>query len=182
MSVSLIVILVIVAAIVLYIISTQRTLVSLDEFCKNALSQIGVQLTSRWDLVSALVKLIEKYSKYEHDTLVEVIAQRRGAQPPTTAEQINKQESAIADVLGRINIVSERYPELKASEIYQSTMASMNEYEEKVRKSRMVYNDSVTKMNRMVRQFPSSLVAALLHFGLREYLEVEDKKKDYPQI
>jgi LemA protein len=78
--------------------------------------------------------------------------------------------------------VSERYPELKASEIYQSTMASMNEYEEKVRKSRMVYNDSVTKMNRMVRQFPSSLVAALLHFGLREYLEVEDKKKDYPQI
>ena len=99
-----------------------------------------------------------------------------------TAEQINKQESAIADVLGRINIVSERYPELKASEIYQSTMASMNEYEEKVRKSRMVYNDSVTKMNRMVRQFPSSLVAALLHFGLREYLEVEDKKKDYPQI
>ena len=164
MSVSLIVILAIVAAIVLYIISTQRTLVSLDEFCKNALSQI------------------EKYSKYEHDTLVEVIAQRRGAQPPTTAEQINKQESAIADVLGRINIVSERYPELKASEIYQSTMASMNEYEEKVRKSRMVYNDSVTKMNRMVRQFPSSLVAALLHFGLREYLEVEDKKKDYPQI
>jgi LemA protein len=99
MSVSLIVILAIVAAIVLYIISTQRTLVSLDEFCKNALSQIGVQLTSRWDLVSALVKLIEKYSKYEHDTLVEVIAQRRGAQPPTTAEQINKQESAIADVL-----------------------------------------------------------------------------------
>ena len=66
MSVSLIVILAIVAAIVLYIISTQRTLVSLDEFCKNALSQIGVQLTSRWDLVSALVKLIEKYSKYEH--------------------------------------------------------------------------------------------------------------------
>ena len=61
-------------------------------------------------------------------------------------------------------------------------MDSINEYENLVRTSRMVYNDCVTKMNRMVRQWPSSFVAGLLHFGKREYLEVPDEKKDMPPI
>ena len=48
--------------------------------------------------------------------------------------------------------------------------------------SRMVYNDSATKMNRMVRQWPSSIVAGILHFGKRDYLQTEEKKQDYPDI
>ena len=63
--------------VIFYIISTQRSLVQLEELCKNALSQIGVQLTSRWDLVQALVKMVEKYSKHEHDTLQDTINARR---------------------------------------------------------------------------------------------------------
>jgi LemA protein len=48
--------------------------------------------------------------------------------------------------------------------------------------SRMVYNDSATKMNRIVRQWPSSIVASILHFGKREYLQTEEKKQEYPDI
>lgn len=59
-------------------------------------------------------------------------------------------------------------------------MDSMAEYEEKVRLIRMVYNDSVTKMNRFVRQFPYSVVAGMFHFTMRDYLKVELSKRDYP--
>ena len=153
----------------------------LDEMANNALSQIGVQLTSRWDAVTALVKLTKDYARHEHDTLVEAIEKRRMTNP-TTAQQINDQFSATSEILGRLIAVSERYPELKASEVYRDTMASLQKYEENVRMSRMVYNDSATKMNRIVRQWPSSIVASILHFGKREYLQTEEKKQEYPDI
>ena len=80
-------------------------------------------------------------------------------------------------------MVVEQYPELKASELYVKAQEGQREYEEKVRISRMVYNDTATKMNRMVRQWPSSFVASMLHFDLRDYLKVDDeKKKEYPNL
>ena len=181
MIIALVIIAVLVVACIGYIISTQRTLVSLDEFCSNALSQIGVQLKSRWDLIGSLVKMVEKYQKHEAGTLENVIAMRSGGTPKTAAE-INQQESAITKALGAINVVFERYPELKADGVYRETMAKMEHYEENVRHSRMVYNDTVTRMNRMVRQFPSSFVASMLHFGIREYLKTDEKTEEYPEI
>lgn len=179
--IALVIVIALVAVVVLYVISTQRTLVQLEELCKNALSQIGVQLTSRWDLVQALVKMVEKYSKHEHDTLMDTINARRNDRVET-AEDVQKQESAIGTVIGQVRAVAERYPELRAVEAYDRAMSSMNQYEEKVRVSRMVYNDTVTKMNRMVRQFPSSLVASMLHFGLQDYLKVDERKTEYPDV
>ena len=78
--------------------------------------------------------------------------------------------------------VAESYPELKANENYIKTMDSVNKYEEMVRKSRLVYNDSVTKLNRTIRMFPTSLVAGILHIVSRDYLEVNDKKADMPSM
>ena len=49
--------------------------------------------------------------------------------------------------------------------------------------SRMIYNDTATKMNRMVRQWPSSIVASMLHFDVKEYLKVDsEEKKQYPNL
>lgn len=184
MNLGLIILIVVIAIVIigiLYFISTQRQLVNLDEMANNAMSQIGVQLNSRWDAVSTLVKVADKYAAHEATTLRDVIAQRR-VSGVKTADDVNAQQSAIGDVLSRLMALSEQYPELKASELYQSSMASIKGYEENVRMSRMVYNDSVTKINRMVRQFPSSLVANMLHFGLRTYLEEDKSKKDMPAI
>ena len=59
-----------------YVISTQRSLVSLDEFCKNALGQIEAQLNSRWDALLALAQTAARYSKYEAETMMKVIQER----------------------------------------------------------------------------------------------------------
>ncbi|MBR5399613.1 MAG: LemA family protein [Bacteroidales bacterium] len=176
-----IIILALIIIVGLYIYSTQRNLVDLDEKANNAISQIAVQLNTRWDAVTALVKMTEQYTKHEHDTLVETIAQRRQTSI-TSAEDVNNQQNAIGQVLGRLIAIGEQYPQLQAAEVFKDTMASIRGYEENVRLSRMVYNDCATKMNRMVRQWPSSFVASMLHFGKREYLEANEAKKDFPTI
>ena len=181
-TIILIIIVVLAVMVVGYIMTTQRELVHLDELCKNATSQISVQLNSRWDAITALAKTAAQYAKHESETLINTISERRIGNV-TTAEQINEQQGAISQVLGRLIAIGEAYPELKANTLYQEAMDGMRDYEEKVRMSRMVYNDTATKMNRMVRQWPSSFVANLLHFTERAYLELDDAKKaSYPDL
>ena len=166
-----------------YFISTQRSLVSLDEMCKNALSQIEVQLNSRFDAVVALAKTAAQYAKHESETIIQTIEARGGHTSAATPAGINAQSDLLGQMMSRLNVVVEQYPELKASELYQNAQAGQAEYEENVRMSRMVYNDTATKMNRMVRQWPSSIVASMLHFDVKEYLKVDnEKKKDYPDL
>ena len=178
----LIVVIVLALLVVGYIISTQRELVHLDELCKNATSQIAVQLNSRWDAITALAKSAAQYASHESETLINTIRERRQGNI-TTADQINEQQGAISQLLGRLIAIGEAYPNLKADSLYKEAMDGMRDYEEKVRINRMVYNDTATKMNRMVRQWPSSIVAGFLHFTERAYLELDDAKKaSYPDL
>ena len=166
-----------------YFISTQRSLVSLDEMCKNALSQIEVQLNSRFDAVVAMAKTAAQYAKHESETIIQTIEARGGHTSAATPAGINAQSDLLSQMMGRLNVVVEQYPELKASELYKKAQEGQTQYEENVRMSRMVYNDTATKMNRMVRQWQSSIVAQMLHFDLKEYLKVDDeKKKNYPDL
>ena len=183
MSVPVIIILVIVAALVLWGISMQNKLVQSDELCNNALKQINVQQVSRYDAIKALVKLTREYASYESEPLEKVIAQRKitSAANPTISE-INENEAALQQMSARLIAVAEQYPDLKANQNYQQTMADIKQYEENVRLSRMTFNDTVTKFNNMVRMFPGSLVAGILGFAKREYLADEPAKKDYPDI
>ena len=146
--------------------STQRELVNLDEMCKNALSQIEVQLNSRFDAVVALAKTAAQYAKHESDTIIQAV-QARGANlgAANTPAAINEQSDLLTQMMGRLNVVFERYPELKASELYKEAQEGMKQYEENVRMSRMIYNDTATKMNRMVRQV--ALIDRCIHATLR---------------
>ena len=185
MSTTLIIIIIVAVIVIGYFISTQRSLVSLDELCKNALSQIEVQLNSRFDAVIALAKTAAQYAKHESETIIQTVQARGGnsGATPNTPAAINEQADLLTQMMGRLNVVFERYPELKASELYKEAQEGMKQYEENVRMSRMVYNDTATKMNRMVRQWPSSIVASLLHFDLKDYLKAdEEQKKSYPNL
>lgn len=174
----LVVFLIIVAvAVFLWFVSTQRELVNLDEKCNNALGQIKVQLNSRWDALLALAKSASAYAKHESETLIKTIQSRQTTEV-RTAGDVNQQQTAFNEVLGRLMAVREAYPELKASDLFEKTMDGVKEYEENVRMSRMIYNDTATRMNRYVRQWPSSFVANILHFDVKDYLNVDDQKKE----
>lgn len=179
---TIIIIVAIIAIVAFWFMGIQRKLVSSDELCQNSMSQIGVQQQSRWDAVSALVKLTKSYNEHEYNTLVDVIKQRKDITRTSAVADANAQEDVLVAAAAKIRFVAEQYPELKADATYAKTMDSLNNYENQVRMSRMVFNDSVTKYNRIVRQFPDSIVASILKFPLREYLKEVGSKRELPEI
>jgi LemA protein len=179
---TLLIIIAIVAILVLWVISVQRKLVKQEEICKNGLSQIGVQQSSRWDALKALAELTKGYSDHEYKTITDTIAQRRPITGNSSPADANAQETLFNQALSSLNVVVEKYPELKANETFIKTMDSVNTYTEQVRMSQMVYNDSVTNYNRLIRQFPDSIVASLFHFVQRDYLQVNEGKAEMPSM
>ena len=181
----LIAVILIALAVVLVIwgIGVQNKLVKADEISKNALKQINVQQISRFDALKALVKLTREYAEYEGKTLTDVIGARnisRGSSP--SVDDINKNEAMLSKLTTQVMAVAEQYPNLKASESYAKTMADIKSYEENVRLARMTFNDTVTRFNNQVRMFPGSIVASLLHFPPKEYLQEDTSKTEYPDI
>jgi len=173
----------IIAIIILWVISTQRKLVVLDENITNAMSQIGVQLSSRFDALTALLDLTKGYAKHESETMIETIKSRRSViTAKSTPNDVMQQENIISEALGRIAMVTEQYPDLKANETYIQTMNAVEAFENMVRTSRLIYNDSVTKLNREIRMFPVLLIAGMLGFRQRDYLEEQAAKIDMPSM
>ena len=166
-----------------WVMSTQRRLVVMDENINNAMSQIGVQLSSRFDALTALLDLAKGYAAHESQTLIETIKSRRSViTAKSTPQDVIQQEGVISEALGRISMVAERYPELKADKGYAKCMDAVDSYEKMVRTSRLIYNDSVTKLNREIRMFPVSLIAGMLGFRQRDYLEAREDKADMPSM
>ena len=180
---TLIIVIAVIAVILLWVIGTQNKLVKSDEICNNALKQINVQQISRYDALQALIKLTREYASYEADTLQKIVEARKitSSAAPTVAD-INANEDALKEISAKLIAVAEAYPDLKANQNYQQTMASIEKYEENVRLSRMTYTDTVTRLNTQVRSFPTSLIAGVLGFSKRDYLADDVTKKDYPVI
>jgi LemA protein len=178
----ILIIIALIALLVLWVIGVQRKLVEKDELCKNALSQIGVQQASRWDALTALVELVKSYNEHEYNTLRDVIAMRKTITGESSVAEAQAQEQALTGLVRNINVVAEQYPELKANENYAKAMDSVNLYENQVRLSRMTFNDTVTKYNKEIRQFPTSLVAGILGFTTRDYLNEAVGKSEMPSM
>ena len=179
----LIIIVLLVVLLAGWVMSTQRRLVVMDENINNAMSQIGVQLSSRFDALTALLDLAKGYAAHESQTLIETIKSRRSViTAKSTPQDVLQQEGVISEALGRISLVAERYPELKADKGYAKCMDAVDSYEKMVRTSRLIYNDSVTKLNREIRMFPVSLIAGMLGFRQRDYLEAREDKADMPSM
>lgn len=172
----------VVAVIVIWLVSVQRSLAVLDENINNAMSQIGVQLSSRFDALTALLDLTKGYAEHEYKTISDVIKQRRSIVANSSPSEVDAQENIITDAMSRIMAVAESYPDLKANQQYAITMDSVNKYETAVRQSRLIYNDTVTKLNRKIRMFPTSLIAGMFGFKSRDYLEADSAKSDMPSM
>ena len=164
------------ALLVMWGISIQRRLAGMDENVNHAMSQIGVQLSSCFDALTVLLDLTKGYAAHESQTLIEMIRSHRSEITATSAPQdVLQQERVISEALERILVVAEQYPDLKSNEKYARYMNAVDSYEKMVRTSRLIYNDSVTRLNRELRMFPTFLLAGVFRFHRREYLEaVED--------
>lgn len=171
MLTTFIVIITVIAVTTLWAILTQRKLVVLDENISNAMSQIGMQLSNRFDALTALLELVKGYAKLESEGLMETIRYGRNViTAKSTPEDVLRQEGIISEAMERIAMITEQFPELKANPNYTKTKNAVEIFEGMIRTSLMIYNDSVAKLNRELRMFPVSMVAGPLGFKEKQLL------------
>ena len=102
---ALIIVGVVLVIIILWFISAQRKLVAMDENINNAMGQIGVQLSSRWDALTALLDLTKGYADHEYKTISDTIKMRTSINSNSSAAEVNKQENMLTEAMGKIMAV-----------------------------------------------------------------------------
>ena len=155
----LIVLLVIVAAIVIYAVSQFNGLVALRRQTGNAFAQIDVQLKRRYDLIPNLVETVKGYMKHEQETLERVIQARNRAISAGSVGEKAAAENQLTQAVNGIFALSESYPELRSNENMLSLQEELKSTENKIAFARQYYNDIVTRYNTALETFPSSLFA-----------------------
>ena len=150
----------------------------------NNYSQIGIQLTRKYDLIPNLVKLVKGYMKHERTTLEEVIQARNmaananaavSANPsdPEAMKQMVAAEGTLGGVMGRLFALSEAYPDLKANQNMMQLTEELTSPENKVTFARQAFNDSVMTFNNALQVFPANMVAGMFGFTEAIFFEVE---------
>lgn len=182
---SLIVLLVLVLAILFWGVGAYNRLVSLRNQFGNAFAQIDVQLKRRYDLVPNLVETARAYLKHERETLEAVVAARsravdanaRMAGNPSdhsAMQSLANAEQALDNSLGRLMVLVEAYPELRASESMAQLAEELTSTENRIAFSRQGYNDSVMQYNIATEQFPGSVIASMFAFRPAELLQATE--------
>ncbi len=174
-------------ALAVFVIGIYNKLVTLKNRYINGFSQIEVQLKRRYDLIPNLVETAKGYLSHERDTLEAVVNARNqalaglqaAAADPSNAAAIQELASAegvLGGALGRLNVVVEAYPDLKANQNMMQLSEELTSTENRVAFARQAYNDQVMGYNTYKQTFPPVLLATTFgHSTDATLLEFEDR-------
>ncbi|PIE23631.1 MAG: LemA family protein [Neptuniibacter caesariensis] len=185
MDVGTIIFLIVILGAVFYVVSIYNNLVKFKNRYENGFAQIEVQLKRRYDLIPNLVETAKGYMQHERETLEAVIAARNEASAllkgaasvvnGDTLAQLSGAENALQSALGKLNVVMEDYPDLKANENMMQLTEELTTTENRVAFARQAFNDSVTEYNTYRQSFPPVFFAGMFgHPSDASLLEFDD--------
>ena len=156
---------------------------------KNAFAQIDVQLQRRFDLIPNLVETAKGYLSHERQTLEAVVAARGAAVSglnaakaspgdPAAMAELAASQGALNGALGRLMLVVEAYPDLKANQNMMQLTEELTSTENKVAFARQAYNDAVMAYNNKREVFPSNILAGIFNFAQAALLDIPADKAE----
>ena len=161
----------------LWLMMTYNGLVSLRQRCRQAFSDIDVQLKQRHDLVPNLVETVKGYASHERGTLEAVVQARNAAvsaQGPAAQAQA---EGMLQGALRQLFALAEAYPDLKANQNFQQLQTELSDLENKIAASRRFFNNAAAEYNSTRESFPAVLFAQSLGFGPQEFFNLEEGER-----
>jgi len=172
-------------ALLFWVVAVYNGLITHRNRYKNAFAQIDVQLKRRYDLIPNLVETAKGYMKHEANTLEAVIAARnaafgasnKAAADPTDGrciKDLSRAEGELSGALGRLMVVVEQYPDLKANQNMLALQEELTSTENKVAFSRQSFNNAVMQYNTAREVFPSNIIAGMFTFSEASLFEVEN--------
>lgn len=166
-------------------------LVKMDEDVKTKWSQVETQYQRRADLIPNLVSTVKGAAKFEQGTLTAVIEARSNASKITidpnklNAENIEKYQAAqgqITQALGKLMVLTENYPELKATQQFSDLSAQLEGTENRITVARKDFNESVQLFNTKVRSFPTNLTAGMFGFSPKAAFKADAGAQNAPKV
>ncbi len=185
-----VVIAVLVAAFV-WVKNVYNQMVVSDENVQAAWSQVENVYQRRADLIPNLVATVKGYASHESETLESVIAARAKATQvtvdpenltPEALEQFNAAQGELSSALGRLLLIQESYPELKANQNFLELQAQLEGTENRIATERMKYNEAAKYFNTGIRQFPDNIVASIFGFDKKGYFEAQAGAETAPKV
>ena len=186
---------IIIAAILLggfiWVKGAYNNMVVADENVQAAWSQVENVYQRRADLVPNLVATVKGYAAHESETLESVVAARAKATQVTvdpsnlTAESVakfNEAQGELSTALGRLLLIQENYPDLKANENFRDLQAQLEGTENRIATERMKFNQAVKDYNTNIRRFPANIIASAFGFEKKGYFEAQAGAETAPKV
>lgn len=180
------VVLIVVAVLVLggfiWVKNVYNQIVVSDEYIQSTWAQVENVYQRRADLIPNLVSTVKGYAAHESETLENVVAARAKATQvtvdpsdltPEALARFNEAQDGLSAALGRLLMIQESYPELKANQNFLELQAQLEGTENRIATERMKFNDAVKSFNTGIRRFPDNIIASMFGFEKKGYFEAK---------
>ena len=187
----LISIIVVVVLIAWYGISTNNKMVKADEAVMAQWAKVENQYQRRADLIPNLVNTVKGYASHEKETLDAVVnARAKATQVTIDPDNLNEAslkeyqaaQGELSQALGRLLMVTENYPDLKANQNFLELQAQLEGTENRISTERTRYTDMVRDYNTMIRRFPASIIAGIGGFDKKPQFTAEAGAEKAPEV
>lgn len=171
--------------------SSYNNMVTLDEGVAQSWANVETQYQRRADLIPNLVNTVKGYATHEQQTLTDVIAARSSASSmqlnpnELTAENMaayQEAQGAVGSALGRLLMISEQYPDLKANQNFVELQAQLEGTENRIAVARGDFNNITREYNSTIRRFPANLIANIFNFEAKPYFEADAAAAKAPTV
>jgi LemA protein len=179
------------ALLVVWMIAAYNRMVSAEESVGKQWANVESQYQRRSDLIPNLVATVKGYAAHESETLENVVAARSKATQMTvdseslTPEKLKEYQAAqgeLSSALGRLLMITENYPDLKANQNFLELQAQLEGTENRIQVERSRYNEVAGGYNASIRRFPKNLIAALFGLERKPYFEAAEEAKEAPKV